>query len=557
MIAIFIDSKLETYINEIKYSFDYVFQTLGYSHRYVDKINQLKDNDIVICYSITEPKTYQDIAEIVDNRMMLFIKADKDLYLPGAINKDYLQKYLRKFKLQSYLAVICKDDFQKPALMKSFGPASFGIINFDIIGNIFFQFNELEKIQREKTGKNDHISLFEPYLSLPYVNYLLFFIEGFLKDFIKMNHHYIAKKELWPCGETLAVTVSHNVNKLQKWNLSYYLKYFFEDIRDFCLFHWKTLFRNVYSRTKYLFTNYEAYWNFSDVQEVDKKYGAKGTWFVAVNAETNKDVDYNFEDHDLLEEIRRLEKEKYEISLLGSCNSLLKDRFEKEADIFKNFFNTKEFGVRQLSSKLLANSLEEHHKARVRYDSSKGHKERYGYNNGTALPYRAFSSKYFIKHYEIPPTFSDTNLKLSKYKYLPFDTAKAVVQEILFNTKQINGLAHFNFSMSNFYDIPYLKKLYKYLLDNIKAKHVYKPTLIELTQWWSKRESVIVDEGENEIQMFFVEAVELFTLTIYGRVKITSVEGADATHKHNQIRFVGVKANTPVSIKLEKDLKSV
>ena len=63
MIAVYIDNALERYSHEIKYTFDFIFSTLGYEFKYINRIRQffvfigsppllLKKNRLIlyICY---------------------------------------------------------------------------------------------------------------------------------------------------------------------------------------------------------------------------------------------------------------------------------------------------------------------------------------------------------------------------------------------------------------------------------------------------------------------------------------------------------------------------
>ena len=55
MISIVIDRKVSRWTKEIKYVFGFMFQTLGYNFRFLEELEELKANDILLIYGYTEP----------------------------------------------------------------------------------------------------------------------------------------------------------------------------------------------------------------------------------------------------------------------------------------------------------------------------------------------------------------------------------------------------------------------------------------------------------------------------------------------------------------------
>ncbi len=47
MIAIYVDSKLTKFEKKVKYTFDFIFNTLGYEFKYIQKLDQLQQNALL------------------------------------------------------------------------------------------------------------------------------------------------------------------------------------------------------------------------------------------------------------------------------------------------------------------------------------------------------------------------------------------------------------------------------------------------------------------------------------------------------------------------------
>jgi hypothetical protein len=141
MIAVMIDHKLSRYTEIIQYTFKFIFDTLGYSFRFIEKMNELKGHDILFCYSLLEP-TVDEIHEFATNRLVFFAQAEIDLLVPDKLNSDDFHNYLQELRLFTPTPVICKKKIETPILMRSIGNI-FGVSSsLTSLGTLFSTFRD-------------------------------------------------------------------------------------------------------------------------------------------------------------------------------------------------------------------------------------------------------------------------------------------------------------------------------------------------------------------------------------------------------------------------------
>ena len=170
MVSIFIDGKLTRFQSEIKYAFSFILQTLGYSYCFISDTGRLNKNDILLIYGYNEP-TPEDLKSIALHYITIYIKCDPDLYDPKAFSPDKLRKSISEIKLLSMTPVISTRKFQYPAENYSESNVHAGMINFDLVGNVFFHLAGLEERieirQDSNTACLDSTSCFYPYREMP------------------------------------------------------------------------------------------------------------------------------------------------------------------------------------------------------------------------------------------------------------------------------------------------------------------------------------------------------------------------------------------------------
>ncbi|MCD4819442.1 MAG: hypothetical protein K8S23_12190 [Candidatus Cloacimonetes bacterium] len=559
MIAVYCDKKLDKLKDEIKFSFDFIFKTLGYEYKFINTIEQLTDNDILIYYGFNKPEM-KDAYVLAFNKIMFYLPVETGLLTKGFYKQSEIIKRKRKLKFNTTITVLSENTFKQPIGYFFDDELVYGVFNFDLVGNIFFHLvNYEESVFHERDKHNripDESSLFIDQYDYPYVNELLQFFDKFIENAVQDKHGYfIIKKSFWPQDEVFAASISHTVDRLQKWTAGKIFKSFFEDILLF--YNINYIFKSMVNKLKYIFTNDEEYWNFDIISELEAKFNVHSTYFFGVSQKHEHDVDYEIEE-DIINEIVKLLKAKNEISLLASYESFQDDVLGKEKEILNKIIKSDKIGVRQSHFRYNPKkSFEFHRKNQFIYDSSYKILERNGFKNGIAFPYYIFSkqvnkSKETVynnnSNLEIALTFSDEVLKISRFKEIPFEKAKESIVHLLASVKKLNGLITLDFSLANFADIKYNKDIFRFVLKILKQNKVYKATMQEIADWWKKREAVVVRESENIIFVYFPTALNFFSLKLIGNAEVVSILGMKAEIQGKIIYFSDIKPDSAVKI---------
>ena len=552
---------MEKFEREIKYVFDFIFKTLGFEYKYVSKIPELKENDILFFYGLV-PLSLQEAYFVAFRKIIFFVPFEADLYKPQKIGEELLKEYLREIRLSHPIPIFSKEKFKSPVNCSVENEIYYGVFNFDFFGNIFFHLSRIKNPKNEEQVN----SQLAKYVRFPFVNSLLWILEQFIYEAVReKKEYYIFKKEFWPNAEKFAVVISHNIDKLQKWNFSGYLKSFVTDL--FYIYKLKYFFRELFRKIKFLFTNMEEYWNFSLIEEMEREHHIKSTFFLGTENNAREDVDYNTEDVDLQEEISKILKSGKEISLLASYYSYKSDIHKKQKDRLLQITKENRCGVRQKDFKYDINFTPHlHNKHGFIYDSSLAYNDYSGFFNGIGFPFYVFVPTDSLQNRnvghirncpEIPLTFSDETLKISRTEQVSFDDAKNIIDSLFQSVESVNGLLGFDFSLSNFADVLYDEKLFSRVLEKISGKHIFKATYREISDWWKLRNSVMFKEiSKNKIEIYFPERTKNFTISFTGDGKFEISESELVSTEGNLIKFHNVPADTTFEITVysgEKD----
>jgi hypothetical protein len=545
MISIFIDNRLGKYKNEIKYSFDFIFRSLGYNHRFISSPDKLKPNDILLIYNLNEP-TLEELKPIAGEYITFYIPADVKLYDYRALSPDKIRRYLREIKLLAMTPVLSERKCDTAAENICDEDISAGKINFDLVGNIFFHLAGLEaQIDNTRDSNDtfpDDASAFYNWRDIPFIDNLLWLLDSMIKEHSRSKKRCLVQKCTYPEAQQAVVLLTHSVDDLQKWDFNSIILSTVDDIVMLFTLKWPQLFRNVISKIKYLFTNYEMYWNFEEYNHLEREFGIKSTYFIA--AETMADIDYSLDDTDLQEEINGILREGHEIGILATDDKLNRDDYVTRKQIMLHQIHKQEIGLRQMGYKVNEAIKDLHHKTSPRYGSSSAFTEVPGFKHGLSLPYYPWVTACQTTFLELPILYRDRYLKVNKYRYLQLEDAKHQIKKLFQNTLRSRGVFGLDFSVAGFTDIPYCKKLYEYILALIEASKVWITTGLELCAWWEKRSRVTVEQGDGEISLFFPDDIEHFVIQIFSDAKIGEISGIDAKVDGNMVKFANVKAGS-------------
>lgn len=551
MITIFIDHKLERFAQQIRYSFDFIFHSLGLCHRYENDATELKPNDIVMLYSYNEPDEAH-IKALARHFISIIITCDLKLYEPNGLNPETLRHCMKEKKLLYPTHIISTRGFNNIAENYIDEEISGGKINFDLVGNIFYHLAATERsyYARKDSAErfDDENSAFYPHRNTPTIDSLLWLLDSMIKEHANRKKIPLVQKCYWPEAQTAAVLLSHTVDDLQKWDISSLILSVADDLILLLTLKFRQWFHTVWGKLQYLFTNYELYWNFDEFQELERSKDCQSTFFLG----TDKcdELDYGLEDTDLQEEIERIIANGNEIGLLLPNDKITRDEMLKRKQIMLHQLGRKQIGIRQMSYNSNPEIRILHEKIGPLYDQSASFKDSPGFYDGTTLPYHPWlggKASYLM----LPTTYHDQYLRINRHKILALDDAKAQIKKYFQQILRTHGIFSLDFSLASYNDIHYCHKLYAYTLALIKSQPIWNPTASELCLWWEKRSRVTIESDEYTINVYFDDDMDHFCLELHGSFKIREIDGQPAKLDGNLVRFANIKAGATAVLRFE------
>jgi len=553
MISVLIDYKLDRYTREIKYTFDYIFETLGLSHRFISDPVHLRQHDILLLYGLLEP-TIEELQTLTKQYITIFIPSDPKLYEASGYSPDQLRRVLRDVKLFTPTPVIANRKFDYPAENYTELDIHACKINFDLVGNIFYQLSNLE--EQSDTSRDHHdclpesSSAFYQWKDSPFVDNFLWLLDNLIKEQSKAKGQYIVQKHYWPKAQEMAFALTHTVDDLQKWDINNIIFSVLDDLALLVTLRWQHLFRNIWSKLKYIFTNYEMYWNFQEFLALEKEQNLRSTWFIA--AEHTSDIDYSLDDADLQDEMKLILRQGNEIGLLSTDDKLIREEYVTRKQIMLRQIQKDQLGMRQFGYILNEKTRDLQQKLYPSYDSSLAFRESAGFKNGLIFPFKPWTSSLKSNHTELPVCFKDSFLKLNRYGLVGLEDAKQMLKKTFLAVRRRKGLFVLDFTVANYTDIPYCNKLYSYLLALIKAENAFNASLSEIADWWEKRSRITVDESEFDFSIKFTDALESFAIQYFGTLNILQIEGVEARVEGKTIFFSNIEPSSVAIISLGK-----
>jgi len=360
MIKILTQKKIRNYdgssrhYNKIQYAFNFIFDILGLNHEFSTP-NSINKNDIVIYYGLDEPTT-DEIRFLAQNNLVFFIIADpKILKFDQSFNVNFVRKNTYEVKLDERVPILSSLPIKKSIEIIEDDKVIAYKFGFDIIANVFFQISNYYYFLAEKDNfkriVDEEYSFFD-YKDIPFVNVFISSFEKKIIEGISKRNIWIAKKELWPKGESFGVAITHSIDKLQKWtSLSQHMLWLLNT--SFMVFYnWNKLKDRIQIFRIYLKKLNEPYWNFKDILAIQSKK-IKSTFFLGSKNNSKDGFDYSFDDEDLLVEIRQILFEENEIAHYGSFLSGNREKLINEAKEFKKIIPNDIHGIRQAGNRFI------------------------------------------------------------------------------------------------------------------------------------------------------------------------------------------------------------
>jgi len=494
---------------------------------------------------------------MIEHYTLIYIPFVKDFYIPGVYAGDVLKNNLKIYNYEVDLPFIsAKRAIKNPIIMTEKDGHKYCIFEFDFIGNLYFHLADDERNHLKKKDQYGNLDFnsaaFYEHSDTPFINYYIELFQSKVEELLKAKKQWGIRRCLWPADQPFSVLISHNLDKLQKWNVGSILYSFIEFFLHILTFRFVNLFRNVFSIFKYLFTNEEDYWNFYAISSIERKHKLQSTWYVGVNKDKKASFDYEIDDPDIIKELHSIMQYGSEVTLLSKVRQGHGDKIKKDFDLLNAKLKINKTGLKHYGFYGNSESIDAFHQEfGIKYDSTRGFPDKNAYYYGFALPYPLYNANNPLKSVmQFPVNYSDELLKLNKYKYIPYEEALEQIKELIKTVKRVKGLLHINITNSLYYDIRYMPRLFEYFLEQCKSSNAYVTSCAGMVEWLEKRNGMTITEKDDSIVIKFLTTIDQITFEIIGDRVITKVRGGSHCFKKNVVQFVNAVKDTEVEIKL-------
>ena len=229
------------------------------------------------------------------------------------------------------------------------------------------------------------------------------------------------------------------------------------------------------------------YWNFKEIMNLEKKYGARSTFYFLA---TDKDIRrFRYHIEDLNGELGKIIDRGWEVGLHGgyyTFNDMNEILMEKKR--LEQVLGRKVIGYRNHYLRFkIPESWEYLEKAGFKYDSTLGYPDKIGFRNGMCHPFYPYNlcSDKEVRILEIPLIIMDGTLFDSVRS---FDEAWIVTKKIIDTVESCHGVLTVNWH-SNSFNCPFKgswQKFYEMILQYCSNKNAWMTTGEKMWEWWNK-----------------------------------------------------------------------
>ncbi|MDP8209253.1 MAG: hypothetical protein RAO94_06285 [Candidatus Stygibacter australis] len=528
MFAVMVDHKLRDYRDKIAYSIDYIFTVLGYNYRILADDEYAKVEEIPFMY-VSDKKIVEDYLSDNPRGFAICILHDPIHYNYENLGRADIKQLLKSFNIGHDIPYLCSREIVEPISFTCDSQQKrfyVGVFHFDLIGNIYFHLTGREQNAFNQRDPHKQYlyqqSNFEKFMSYPYLTGMINLVELFLGEGENYLRYPLMQKPVWPGNKQYAVTISHNVDKLTKWNWSTFWGSFFYWFRSF----WRVKYhlRNFWGLLRYLFDNWEPYWNFDLISGLEHDNGIRSTYFFGVNYSDKPGVDYDLNDEDQKKQKNELQAFGHDFGLFLSGENA-EEKIATSLDKLTEFTTSKIKGVRKanlltLKEEDILNSKD----SDLVWDSSLTMPDLQGFVNGIGYPYFIIPAN--INEgtlIELPVNFSDQALLNGKIS-LTRDALEEKIEDMIDKARKFRSLLVFNFSLYTFEEILLLSEIYKWLMERLKGDpSVWKARLSEISNWLEQRSSVKVHNKRDLVEIEIGRDIDEITLYLKGLWRVTEI----------------------------------
>lgn len=296
----------------------------------------------------------------------------------------------------------------------------------------------------------------------------------------RISHHLLDNgyKVSYPGGRGFAICLSHDIDDIYP-PLSH-------KALASCYSLKKGDFRQL---SNYLFWELKGrkaspYLNFQQIIELEKKYGAKSTFYVMAADKDPRRFRYHVEE--IAGEIQEIRSQGWDIGLHGgyySCTDI--EAIRKEKSRLEKALQAQVLGYRNHYLRFhVPETWELLERCGFRYDSTYGHNDAVGFRNGMCHPFRPYNlnTGQPFGIYEIPLHIMDGTL----FSLFNEEKAWSVVTELIHQAEKCHGVLTVLWHNSAF-NCPFTSRwqaVYERVLDYGRSKNAWMTSHYELWKWW-------------------------------------------------------------------------
>lgn len=388
------------------------------------------NKDIIFNYVIKNFKLYYDIPEFdkldinygfnknsiiqINDEAINFFSNNKDVDIKNIFYKKVLNQDI-PFLFGSFeeLYSINGNKFQ---------------INFDLISNCFYFLSGWQEhvcTTKDSFGRFPFQSSIQCKLNIAYIPVVNYYFE-ILKEVIEKAYNFSIKTKLKNNKKNFTL-LTHDIDTCQTaWLQGGYREF----KKGKLLVPLKLLFKRLF--------NNDAWFNFNEIIDIEKKYNACSTFFFLPRKGKFKgftNADYDVRRPSIKKAIQYLLNQNYEIGIHGSfgTHNNIK-RFTEEIGFFDNKIICNRFHFLNFDINQTPFLLE---KSGIKYDCSLGFAENIGFRNSCCFPFFLFDfiNKSTSDVIEMPLIVMDASLQ--NKKYMNIEKSK-IIPEIKIIIEQIN-----------------------------------------------------------------------------------------------------------------------
>ena len=358
------------------------------------------------------------------------------------------------------------------------------IFYHDLLKSAFYLlsgYQETQPFKGDQLGRFTYHDSIQKELGIadwPIVNeYFSIIIKG-LTQFCKAHNIVLNKRSVWGAAE-FALFLTHDVDRVDKWTFKEIKTRIDMLIRSGFLKGWNYLFEAIINYP----SKKNPYWNFEWMKDLEKKYNFNSTWFFLPQGHPQIDAYYSFKEQRISELVRYFTECGDEIGLHGTFNS------KEDPDIMKQNLDD----VHNLSSRKIKKSRQhwlsfKHpdtlrilENLNIKYDSSWGFAEHYGWRNSYCLPFHPYDidNDRMMTITELPLNAMDVTF--FQYMNLDLEEAYRAFSKMINTCKKYNGLfvllwhnSHFNETL-----LPGISRFYQNILQLLAEN---KPLLFKTNE---------------------------------------------------------------------------